>query len=98
MYLAGVICLCLMLTSDVVVATQELTPPIFSSNHIDLNTCDWNQAICNLDSFINSGLDLMQSDMNQVRPQHRYGGKSQGCNPQHMSIAWYQDKCLNKSE
>ena len=57
MFIAGVICLGLMLTSNTVVATQELTPLIFSDNYIDLNSCDFSQPKCNHDSFKNSGSD-----------------------------------------
>ena len=102
MYIAGVIYLCLMLTSNTVVATQELKPQIFSDNYIDLNSCDFSQPMCNHDSFKNSGLDTIKKlhELKCVRNTDMDGNFRgyDACNPQHMSPAWYRDKCLNKSE
>ena len=60
MYFAAFILLYIMLAVDTVVATQELTPQIFSDNYIDLSSCDFSQPMCNHDSFKNSGLDTIK--------------------------------------
>ena len=102
MYFAAFILPCIMLAVDTVVATQELTPQIFSDNYIDLNTCDWNQAMCNHHTFISSGLVLIKKlhELKCVRNidmDGNYRGYD-ACSPKHLSPAWYQDKCLNRSE
>ena len=85
------------------VISEQLTPLSFKQYGIILTSCDWDNGMCNTDSFSSSGIQEIK-DAHQVKcpPIYNEDGAPRGykaCHPIYtQSQAWYRQYCVGNGK